>query len=172
MSALTTDENLNVLARFIGRAVGVSGDLFALEALSAVKAELADAERRRRSVPSEEGGPGHEEIYWFRAKLDAAILSLRDIEDYYRTKGGLRESFNMVRADRARDIYEQISEDFFNGRVGVPTIRERLGILLGAAERLLDRYILLVASGDCGHWDPEKEKEVIDLRAAIASVKG
>lgn len=37
-----------------------------------------------------------------------------------------------------------------------------------ALESLLDRYVGLVNCGDCGFWDPEKEREVIEARAALA----
>jgi hypothetical protein len=35
---------------------------------------------------------------------------------------------------------------------------------------LLHNYISLVNSGDCGHWDPEKEPVVINARKAIGDV--
>lgn len=39
---------------------------------------------------------------------------------------------------------------------------------LGAAlQGLLDRYVGMINSGDCGHWDPEQEAEVIAARKAI-----
>lgn len=41
--------------------------------------------------------------------------------------------------------------------------------LRDAAEALLDRYLTLANSGDCGNWDPEQESEVIALRAALAA---
>jgi hypothetical protein len=37
---------------------------------------------------------------------------------------------------------------------------------------LLELYVSLVNSGDCGNWDPEKEPEVIAARAAIAKAEG
>lgn len=40
-----------------------------------------------------------------------------------------------------------------------------------AAEALLNRYVELVNSGDCGFWDPEKEEEVKSLRAALVERK-
>lgn len=76
-------------------------------------------------VPDRSGGPGHEEVYWLRRKLNESIKHLRDIEDYYRIKGGTPRSYNMIRADRARSLYEQISEDFLNGKTNRPTMRER-----------------------------------------------
>lgn len=41
-----------------------------------------------------------------------------------------------------------------------------------ALEGLLDRYTGLVNCGDCGFWDPETEREVIDAREALARVGG
>jgi len=73
-------------------------------------------------VPSDEGGPGNEETYWLRQKLQASIVHLRDIEDYFRMSGTPR---SMDRADRARSLYEQISEDFVNGKIGSLTMRQR-----------------------------------------------
>jgi hypothetical protein len=103
-------------------------DHLAYEALHALAVRLERAERERDgegSVPTKAGGPGHEEKYWLKHKLYASIRHLRDVEDYYRLKGGLREGFNLIRADRARSIYEQITEDFLNGKRDVPTMRER-----------------------------------------------
>jgi len=76
-------------------------------------------------VPDSSGGPGKEEVYWLKRKLNESIRHLRDIEDYYRMKSGTPVSFNMIRADRARSLYEQISEDFLNGKINQPTMRER-----------------------------------------------
>lgn len=39
--------------------------------------------------------------------------------------------------------------------------------LATAARALLERHVALVASGDCGFWDPEAEPEVVALRAAL-----
>lgn len=44
--------------------------------------------------------------------------------------------------------------------------------LLEAMEGLLDHYVALVNSTDCGFWDPEAEEEVRAARAAIAKAKG
>lgn len=43
--------------------------------------------------------------------------------------------------------------------------------LLDALKSLIDGYIELVNSGDCGNWDPETDKEVIQARAAIAKAE-
>ena len=39
-------------------------------------------------------------------------------------------------------------------------------------DALLEMYVDLANSGDCGNWDPEKMPEVISARAAIAKAKG
>lgn len=44
--------------------------------------------------------------------------------------------------------------------------------LLEALQSLTERYIVLAASGDCGHWNPEEEKVIIRAKAAIAKAKG
>jgi len=76
-------------------------------------------------VPDSSGGSGHEEQYWLKRKLNESIRHLRDIEDYYRLRSGTPRSYNMERANRARSLYEQISEDFLNGKIRQPTMRER-----------------------------------------------
>ena len=95
-------------------------------AARADKAEglLRQTEQERRRVPSDDGGPGHEESYWLRAKLQASITHLRDVEDFYRLRGGLPDGFNTLRADRARDLYEAITEDFVDGKTTRPTRAE------------------------------------------------
>lgn len=42
--------------------------------------------------------------------------------------------------------------------------------LYEALRSLLDSYLALVNSGDCGNWNPESEREVIAARAALAKV--
>ncbi|MFN7611738.1 MAG: hypothetical protein ACK5QX_12520 [bacterium] len=44
--------------------------------------------------------------------------------------------------------------------------------LLTALQDLLDHYLELANSGDCGAWDPEPEPQVIAARAAIAKARG
>lgn len=41
--------------------------------------------------------------------------------------------------------------------------------LTQALQGLLDKYTMLVNSGDAGNWDPEEEPEVIAARAAISA---
>lgn len=96
--------------------------------------EQLDGVTRR---PTEAGGPGKEEAYWMRQKLQASIGHLRDIEDYFRVEvGGEPGSYNMARADRARSLYEQMSEDFIHGRLGTPTMRERAEAAEAEVQRL------------------------------------
>jgi hypothetical protein len=98
-----------------------------LDDLRARVAELeAEREAERRREPSDEGGPGHEEQFWMRVKTRAAITHLRDMEDYFRLRGGLPEGFNMVRADRLRQLHEAITADFLNGKLTAPTTRDRI----------------------------------------------
>lgn len=39
--------------------------------------------------------------------------------------------------------------------------------LRSALQGLLDRYLTMVNSGDCGNWEPEDEAEVIAARKAL-----
>lgn len=39
--------------------------------------------------------------------------------------------------------------------------------LLAALELFVERYTRLIASGDCGRWNPETDEEVIRARAVI-----
>lgn len=41
-----------------------------------------------------------------------------------------------------------------------------------ALENILMRYVDMVNSGDCGHWDPETEIFVIEARAALSLARG
>lgn len=44
--------------------------------------------------------------------------------------------------------------------------------LLEASKAFLKDYVECANSGDWGNWDPEKEDEVIAMRAAIAQAEG
>ena len=44
--------------------------------------------------------------------------------------------------------------------------------MLDALKALTERYVSLVASGDCGNWDVEDEQFVVAARAAIAKAEG
>ena len=44
--------------------------------------------------------------------------------------------------------------------------------LLDSLSKLVEMYVGLVKSGDCGNWDPETDAEVINARAAIAKAEG
>jgi len=44
--------------------------------------------------------------------------------------------------------------------------------LRDALEALLNAYVDMANSGDCGFWDPEKEPMVIAARAALARTAG
>jgi hypothetical protein len=127
------------------------GALCALDRLMDGLQRLQDARGNGLgAVPDESGGPGREETYWLRRKLRAAVTHLRDLEDYYRFLGGLPEGFNMLRADRARDLHQRITEDFINGKRGIET-RAELEARLQAAERALrevGRELERFADGD------------------------
>ncbi len=75
-----------------------------------------------------ECGPGQGKADWLRRKLDAAVRHLREIEDFNRIgdfpPGTYEGSFQEAQADRARSIYEQITSDFYEGKLGQPTMRQ------------------------------------------------
>lgn len=43
--------------------------------------------------------------------------------------------------------------------------------VLAALKIITRRYVELAGSGDCGHWNPEEERQVIAARAAIANAE-
>ena len=132
------------------------------------KAKAAEAERDEAQLraginglgahPSEAGGPSKEEAYWQRRKLDAAIRHLRDIEDHFRLGAGTPESPNMIRADRARAIYEQISDDYLNGKTYRPTMKERAVAAEGERDRLRE---VLETSVGCWEEDARGWRDVL-----------
>ena len=44
--------------------------------------------------------------------------------------------------------------------------------LYSALENITNSYIELVNSGDCGNWNPENDKEVVEAYAALAKARG
>ena len=46
-------------------------------------------------------------------------------------------------------------------------LERELANLRAASQAHLDRYLELVNSGDAGHWNPEQEEHVINLRRAL-----
>jgi len=50
-------------------------------------------------------------------------------------------------------------------------IDEETKPLVDALEAILNRYVGLANSGDCGFWNPEDEEEVKGARAALAPFK-
>ena len=108
----------------------------------------ADQAERLGAVPAEDTSKA--ETYWQRQKLDSAIRHLRDIEDFYRTRGGLGMSRNQVRADRARAIYEQITDDYLNGKMTRPTLKEHAATLEAEVARLTAPGSVLPEGGEQG----------------------
>jgi hypothetical protein len=49
--------------------------------------------------------------------------------------------------------------------------RQLVRHLTGALEVLLNRYVGIVSSGDCGNWNPEEEYEVVVARGVLALVE-
>jgi len=137
--------------------------------LDRVRAERDEALRGGLAAgPTNEGGPGHEQTYWLRSKLRAAIMHLRDVEDYYRMLGGRPESHNQARADRARDIYEQITEDFVNGKLSVPSVKAERDALRAENERLraaLGTIADMDQEGPVENWKYVQASMYHDMRA-------
>ena len=157
-------------------AASIIPDLLAAEArIADLRRQLADAERRATEAEAEAerdallrgnvsqypdlGGAGSTDAYWQRwqrMKIDAAIRHLRDIEDYYRPMGD--NIFAQARADRVRDIYEQLGDDYLYGNLGRPTMAERVRTaeaqLAAQAETLrrMREALLRLASGVPGVW--------------------
>lgn len=50
-------------------------------------------------------------------------------------------------------------------------LERKLTTLVEAGKAMLEMYLRLADSGDCGFWDAHKEKEVIALKAAIAAAE-
>lgn len=46
--------------------------------------------------------------------------------------------------------------------------RDRWAEAKEALRKMTEHYVQLAGCGDCGNWDPEKEKEVIEARAFLA----
>jgi hypothetical protein len=71
-----------------------------------------------------------------------------------------------------RDMLQQHCAQWARGNL----IRERESLtdyiaraaMVKALEAMVERYVGLANSGDCGFWDPETEEEVIAARAALA----
>lgn len=72
---------------------------------------------------------------------------------------------------------ERNDKEWAWGRCTVPT--EANARLLAASwelrealKVLLESYVSMVSSGDCGHWNPEVDAEVIAARSALAKAEG
>jgi hypothetical protein len=83
------------------------------------KAAKAEAELKVARIEADRLDPGKspDRTNWLLPKLDAAVRHLRDAEDYAR----LNHNFERLpTADRIRFIYEQITEDIYNGSSSKP----------------------------------------------------
>ncbi|WPU91821.1 hypothetical protein SNE25_21115 [Mucilaginibacter sabulilitoris] len=74
--------------------------------------------------------------------------------------GGMAQRFGTIIPNKVLGV--SISQTAANARL-IAAAPELLTVL----QDLLTRYTELVNSGDCGNWDPEEEKEVIQARNAI-----
>lgn len=135
-------------------------DVAALAHAALIELEQAERARdeQRRRVPSDEGGPGHEESYWLRLKLQGAIQHLRDVEDYYRVHAGMPDSMNMLRAERARALYEAITEDFVNGKATRPS-RADLEARLATVPALVEALTLIREKSQ--NWEGDYAEQVL-----------
>ncbi len=136
--------------------------------------EAAAAARSLGPRPTDE--PGHERAYWLRQKMDAAIMHLRHIEDYSRShwdEGIPPEgSFDEATADRARNIYEQITADLLEGKLDTPPITQRLSATEAERDRLLSllrRVRPHIGDEYQRQWpeDDKFDKLMAEVRAAL-----
>lgn len=65
----------------------------------------------------------------------------------------------------ASGVYGEFTPITVSSSTHTPSLSEAR--LREALERLLNHYVELVISGDAGFWDPEKERVVIEARAAL-----
>jgi hypothetical protein len=82
----------------------------------------------------------------------------------------MADSPNMTEGQCGVDPFERTADPgdesaAYRSRIlGLMRQRQRLGLALAA---MLDRYVTLAESGDCGRWNPEEEAEVIAARSAL-----
>jgi hypothetical protein len=72
-----------------------------------------------------------------------------------------------------KPVYVELSKDYRilisrTGNTGDACRIAAAPDLEAALSALLNMYVGMANSGDCGNWDPEEEQEVIAARAAIA----
>lgn len=60
------------------------------------------------------------------------------------------------------------SRVFLDALMRVRALEGRVEELTASLTHILDHYVALASSGDCGRWDPETEDEVIEARAVLA----
>ena len=87
------------------------------------------------------------------ADRHAALVALAEME------ASLASSFERAK----RVALDQMSRN--------DVLKEQLATLRTTASAFLEKYRDLVACGDCGHWDPDQEPEVIALVAALEAAQ-
>ena len=65
-----------------------------------------------------------------------------------------------------------VNFDHADEAVAYATFLAATPALFAALELILNRYVGLAESGDCGFWNPEDEPEVKACRAALAKARG
>lgn len=83
--------------------------------------------------------------------------------------GPLRVAHTSIQARVTRPDTRPIGEEEAKANARLASASPNM---LRALQRLIDRYVGLVESGDAGFWDAEAEQEVIAARAAIAKATG
>ncbi len=138
--------------------------------------EQLDAANERLHIGAKPS-PDDDGEYWIRQKLNSAVRHLRDIEDYNRiwdgAPGSYEGSFQEARADRTRSIYEQITSDFYEGKIHTLTMKQERDAALEQVRALVETGKNYITShkpkGNLPGTDPECYcKYCVPMRSAIA----
>ena len=80
-------------------------------------------------------------------------------------------AFNGVPRDAVNGIGAAMRHNYRSHQVlqeKLAAVTQQHADLLAASAAMLNRYVDLINCGDCGHWNPETEKEVIAMRQVLA----
>lgn len=64
-----------------------------------------------------------------------------------------------------------IEDALEKGLAAMTEMAERLGDVTDCLSDMTEHYVSLAGCGDCGHWNPEEESEVIAARKMIATIR-
>lgn len=71
-----------------------------------------------------------------------------------------------------REKLQLIEDGLEKGLAAMTQMAEGIHRVTECLSDMTEHYVALARCGDCGHWDPEKEPEVIAARKMIAEVRG